>query len=304
LWCISLNVVESAKKGHHRHNSTRQALLTTTDTPLDDSDTQTEASTKTKRVHFLHRVRHKNIVTTTVAPSDDENHETESTTMNEILNEEETSTTTESSDTETSSTRRPSPHHRRNKTKKLKKHNISTNETYLSKEVWIEVYGSNLILDYITLYFMVPISLIGFLINWLCFFIISKASFNSTQLFNYLKVYVINSSLICLLSATHFISATKYFFEFTNTYEACAYGSNSYKYLLSVSYFYGSYLDIYISLERLSNFIPSFKIKIKNLSYLKLCLSLLIFSIVLNIVRVCSYSNNISRAIQTWKETN
>ena len=174
--------------------------------------------------------------------------------------------------------------------KSLENNSIFANETYLSREDWFEVYGSIRILDYLTLYLMVPISLIGFLINWLCFFILNKQIFKAKQIFNYLKVYVINSSFICLLSATHFIAATKIFFEFTNTYEACSYGSNAYAYLLSASYFYSSYLDIYLSLERLSNFLPSFHLKIKNLSYKKLCLGLLIFSVVANIPFYFAYT--------------
>ena len=71
----------------------------------------------------------------------------------------------------------------------MENNSISKNETYLPREDWLEVYGSNRILDNLTIYLMVPISLIGFLANSLCFFILSKKIFKSTPLFNYLKVY-------------------------------------------------------------------------------------------------------------------
>ena len=161
------------------------------------------------------------------------------------------------------------------------------NQTYLPKEEWFVIFGTTKLLDNLILYLMGAISIIGFLINCLNFFILSKKTFESTPLFKYLKVYVANSSVVCLISSIYFIPATYNLFEFTNTYWVRVYATNIYAYLLSATYFFGSYMDIYIGLERVSNFKPNFKQQIKRLSHKFVCLGLFIFAVIANICFYC-----------------
>ena len=157
------------------------------------------------------------------------------------------------------------------------------NQTFLTKEEWFVIFGTTKLLDSLIFYLMGTTSIIGFLINCLSFFILSKKTFDSTPLFKYLKVYVANSSVVCLISSIYFIPATYNLFEFTNTIWVRVYVTNMYAYLLSTAYFFSSYLDIYIGLERVSNFKPNFKQKIKRLSYKFVCLGLFIFAVVANV---------------------
>ena len=153
----------------------------------------------------------------------------------------------------------------------------------LTKEDWFRIYGSTMVLDSLTFYVIGSFSVAGIFLNWFSFFIFTKKSFDSTPLFKYFKVYVINSSMTCLITSTNFISGTYYLFNFTNTYWAKSYACHQFPYVLSTTYFNSAYLDIYLSLERLSNFIPRLNAKIKRIPYKKACILLFIISLLVNL---------------------
>ena len=150
--------------------------------------------------------------------------------------------------------------------------NFTSNTTYLSKQAWLELFGMAVTTDYLIFYVMGSISILGGCLNLLSFYILSKRAFNNTQLFQYLRVYVINSSILCLMFSTIFIMTTYYVFDFTNTYIARAYGRFFFVTIVTTAHFYGGVLDIYISMERMFYFIPSLNNWIIRLKYKKVCL--------------------------------
>lgn len=158
---------------------------------------------------------------------------------------------------------------------------ISNRTSYLTKDVWFEIFGSNMILDSLYIYLMTPVSFIGFLLNLLSFYIFTKNRFDSTPIFAYFKVYTINSSIICLLSSTYFVIVTYKYFEFSNTFESRVYGCYVYIPILTTAYFYSGVLDVYISLERLFYFLPSLSY-INSISWKKVALALFLLSLALN----------------------
>ena len=160
----------------------------------------------------------------------------------------------------------------------------STNTTaiYWPKQAWLELFGMAFTTDYLILYLIGSISILGGFLNLLSFYILTKRPFNNTQLFQYLKVYVINSSILCFMSSTNFVMTTYYVFDFTNTYSARAYGTFFFIVVVTTAHFYGGVLDIYISLERMFYFIPSLNNWIIKFKYKKVCLILFVAVLVLN----------------------
>ena len=160
----------------------------------------------------------------------------------------------------------------------------SSNQTsfFLSKEEWLALFGSTKLLDQIILYAQGSLCLVSAFLNVLSFFILNKRVFSTTPLFQYLKVYVINSALLCLALSTTFIGTTYSLFDFTNTYWAREYESHAFMVLYTTPLFYSGVLDVFISLERLFFFMPRLNNKLSLVSYKKVCSALLALVVAVN----------------------
>ena len=185
------------------------------------------------------------------------------------------------------------------------------NTKLLSKSDWLELFGSTFLLDLFYTYVLTPTSFIGFLLNILSFFIFQKNEFYTKPIFHYLRVYVINSSIICLLLSSYFVVSTYRFFEFTTASETYIYGVYFYLPIYSTFYFVNSFLDVYISMERLSIFIPSIR-RIDRLSWKSACLTIFSTCLLINFPTFFIYNagtytvelNNLEMySITTWIKT-
>ena len=161
--------------------------------------------------------------------------------------------------------------------------NNSLNETeiFLSKSQWLERFGSTLTLDVLYTYVLTPISFFGCLTNLLSFYILLKPIFFETPIYSFFRVYALNSAIICLLLSTYFIIPTYTLFNFTNTMEALTYGAYFYVPLYSTIYFCNSFLDVIISMERLSLFVSFFK-RISAYSWKSMCSILFVTCLAIN----------------------
>jgi hypothetical protein len=114
-------------------------------------------------------------------------------------------------------------------------------------------YGKTLFMNYLWLYPFVISGSVGFVFNIVSFVIFQGREFN-TPLYAYLRVYSINSAQVCFFSVFIFLANTIHFFEWTNQYWTNAYYLYVYIPFVNFGYFFGTFLDIVITLDRISNF--------------------------------------------------
>lgn len=160
--------------------------------------------------------------------------------------------------------------------------NNETNEEYFLINIWLTQFASVWPLNSIYLFVILPLGLIGFFLNILCFYILKHNDFEKISIYGYFKVITINSALLCLFQSTVFISQTHRYFHFSNTNEANLYATLVYLPVSNVILIFGSILDICISLERCSIFYTKFKVLIKQKVNL-VCLILFIVSILIGL---------------------
>ena len=106
---------------------------------------------------------------------------------------------------------------------------------YLTKEQWINFFGSSIQIDQTNLYFLTPLSLIGAALNLLSLVVFNQKDFSSINLYSYLKILTLNSLAVNLLQSTVPLFTRYRFFEFTNTAQMVNYYSYFYFTFLSVT---------------------------------------------------------------------
>ena len=160
--------------------------------------------------------------------------------------------------------------------------NNSFSGYFLPKEIWFEIFGSSILLDSLYVYVYAPLCLSGFLLNLLSYFIFLKKDFQTLSLFSYLRVYSISSSMICLVLGTYFVFQSYNLFSFSNSYEAMSYGCFFFAPFITTVYFFNSFMDVYISLERIFYFVPTLAI-LNRYSWKIVCSILILVSFLINL---------------------
>jgi hypothetical protein len=137
----------------------------------------------------------------------------------------------------------------------------NSNSTVFDEKVQYYTYnealytvGSTLLTDSLYLYPNAIIGPIGLALNILCLVILSKQQFNGIQLYQFLKVSSANSALVCFISTFSFISNSYRPVPWSNTYWAQCFNIYVYIPVMTTSYFYGTALDILITLNCIANF--------------------------------------------------
>ena len=132
--------------------------------------------------------------------------------------------------------------------------NFSINDKFL------RLYGSTLEIDGIFLFAVSPTAMIGLLLNILSIIVIYKIKTKkSSVIFKYLKIYCINSILVCLLASPSFYVYSPRFVGLKIDEWARFYKCYGGSYIAPTFYLFGNFLDIIISTDRLSIFMPKFK---------------------------------------------
>ena len=162
------------------------------------------------------------------------------------------------------------------------------NSTNLSKFVFIvnEDFflriGSTWIIDSVYLAVISPIGFIGFLLNLLCFFVLLKIKIKETNVYEYLKIYSLNSSLICLTFGFLFLSHSPRYFNDFNNYYVKIFKCRIFGYGTISLYFFNNLLDILIILDRISIFKANLRLLCLNKPYI-LCSTLFIACFAINL---------------------
>ena len=155
----------------------------------------------------------------------------------------------------------------------------NTLDYYVTDSLLIRI-GSTLILDSFHLFVILPLGLIGFVWNIYNFIIFFKINIKQTKLYSYLKVYSINSSLLCLIVSSTFISFSPRYLNIFKYYFSRIHRCFLLSYTVSTLYFIGNMLDIIIVFDRLSIFVKKFKtitqLRCRFTIGLIICISLII----------------------------
>ena len=148
---------------------------------------------------------------------------------------------------------------------------------------WYRYYGTTRLVDILYMYALTPLSALSFIFNSLTLVVLLKSPFNKSPIFSYLRIYIANSVILSALMITVFVSNTYRIFSFTNTYGAIAYGAYFHTPVTSIFYFYGTLVEIFISLERSLKFLPA-RFRLNAVTKFKtVCFSGFVFSLVLNL---------------------
>ena len=158
---------------------------------------------------------------------------------------------------------------------------INTTQFYFTKEQLFEIIGYSQIIEDLNVYLLTILNGLGVILNLVSFFIFKSNRFKSTPIFDYFKVYTLNSAILCLFMTFNFLSSTYDHFDVSYKYEMKIYSCYVYSAIFTTTYFYSAVLDVYISLERLFNFKPSLT-RIKNLSFKMVCSFLFIVCLAIN----------------------
>jgi hypothetical protein len=145
-------------------------------------------------------------------------------------------------------------------------------------DILLRRFGSTLTLDTLHLYANTFFALLGFTFNLLSFVVFNKSDeFKHLSLYKYLRIYTLNSALTCLACAFLFTAFSKRYFEWSNSYLTNAYALFVYLPLANTGYFFGTVLDILITLDRVTFLSGSVRRRVKNTSFDTLNLHLTCF---------------------------
>jgi len=170
--------------------------------------------------------------------------------------------------------------------------NSTNNQTntniYFSKLFWQELFGNYLIVDYLYLYVLAPLGFSALVLNLFCLKIFYRQEFKHNQIYSYLRSNLVSGSVVCFLFATNFLFRTPNILEFTNSKASRTFGLFFGFPVVVTFYLYSSLLDIYISFERVAQFLTSFTI-IKRYKPVFVNVLLFILSVITNSVYYFTY---------------
>lgn len=149
-------------------------------------------------------------------------------------------------------------------------------------ELFYSKIGSIWIFDSFYLFLISPMCLLGFFFNIFAFYVAStiKIKHNTKNLYKYLKVCLLNSSILCFIGIFAFITYSPRYFEFALGYLGRVYRCHIANSVASTLYFFSNILDLLITFERLSIFIQKLS-RLKTYSPYKTCfLTFLIVSFI------------------------
>lgn len=148
-------------------------------------------------------------------------------------------------------------------------------------ELFLLKIGSTWIIDGINIFISFPVGMIGFVLNIYSFSLFLKISIKSTRLYKYLRIYCLNSALLCLISGFAFLAYSPRFFPYYTMTAIKYYRCHVFNFVGTTFYFFGNLLDIFINWDRITIFNQRAKF-INQIPFLKLCLSAFLFCFVVN----------------------
>ncbi len=107
--------------------------------------------------------------------------------------------------------------------------------------------GSTWTLDGLYAFLLTPVSFAGLILNLTSIYLLFKINISSTRLYKYLRMYTVNSALICLILGFSFISWSPRFFPYFTEYYAKIFRCYLYNPLINTLFFLGNLMDIILS---------------------------------------------------------
>ena len=166
---------------------------------------------------------------------------------------------------------------------------ILDKQNYHSKLYWHEKYGNYFILDMLYISLFTPLAIIGFVLSVISLHIFSSKIFAKKCIYSYFRAYLVSSTIISFLFSVNFLHRSPSAFELSNTYTARYIGLTFSFPVFATFYYFNSILDVYISLERVTHFLPKLRI-IRKLNPVFVCIFLFIFSLICNITYSQTYA--------------
>jgi hypothetical protein len=160
--------------------------------------------------------------------------------------------------------------------------NTSYNKSdiYYPKDFWLNKFGSYWYQD-VANFGIILLCLIGMILNIISYLVFRGREFYSLTIYEYLRVYSLNSALICAIGSTRFIGYSKHFFAFSNSEWATRYFINFFLPVINSLIMYQSLLDILLSFDRIALFTNNRFMFYRRLKPKVTCFILLILSFVL-----------------------
>jgi hypothetical protein len=124
------------------------------------------------------------------------------------------------------------------------------------------------------------VCLIGIGFNLMGIRVLFNGEFNSIRLFDYMKVYLINSAIMCALLLPSFTIAKR--FVFADKIYGSFYGCFIYGPLINGCYTFSSIIDITITLDRISIFTKKFDF-VKKCSLTSICVMSIVCCVLINV---------------------
>ena len=136
--------------------------------------------------------------------------------------------------------------------------------------------------DALDLYLIVPMALIGTILNAISILILTRKTFKNINIFKIMLVYSITSLIVTFFLIFFFLYAPYILFELSISIIGRIYTCYLLNGIILLFFFYGNCLDIIMNLERALSFSNSYQ-KIKQTSPYLICFIALIICIIIHI---------------------
>jgi hypothetical protein len=152
---------------------------------------------------------------------------------------------------------------------------------FVITESFLLQLSSTWALDSIYLFSVVPIGITSVLLNSIGFGVLCRIHINATNLYKYLRVYSLNSSLMSLIISCMFLSFSARYFDFFREPIGIWYRCRVFGYGMLSLYLFNNLLDILVVLLRLAIFVPKLRF-LESMRPLFVSFSLLVVSLIVH----------------------
>ncbi len=152
-----------------------------------------------------------------------------------------------------------------------------------NRDIFLDKIGSTWLYDSLYLFLIVPMGILGALLNIISFFIFLKKDLRDVNFYKYFQVYALTGTVLSLILCCTFMISPRFLFEISISQSA-----RIFKCLIEASYvlplflFFSNALNILLNIERASNFSDKLK-SFKKISPYLACLCLFILCSLINL---------------------
>ena len=164
-----------------------------------------------------------------------------------------------------------------------------TSKSVINIQKLQELFGNYEIMKYFFMYALSPIGFLGLVLNIISLIIFKKKQLANKIVFNYIRYYLYTSIILCLQFFLGMFYCASPIFKFSDTFAAKFYAIRINFPIFSLFYFYNCFLDLIISIDRVSQFLPTFNLN-KRFSHIRINVCLFLASLLLNASYFSVYS--------------